>query len=95
MLSKLALEVDILLLQEATGRWILRSTVLGSDREFDEPKNALEAAVLTAQQTAGDGRTANVIIKEWRKKAQLVATYEASAPSIVARQSPLEAPQKA
>jgi hypothetical protein len=71
----MALEVDILLLEQSTGRWILRSAVLGSDREFDQAKAALEAAVATAQQTAGDGRTANVILKEWRKKARLIMTY--------------------
>jgi hypothetical protein len=70
----MALEVDILLLEQSTGRWILRSAVLGSDREFDQAKAALEAAVATAQQTAGDGRTANVILKEWRKKARLIMT---------------------
>jgi hypothetical protein len=48
----MSLEVDILLLQVKTGRWILRSVVLGSDREFQEVKAALEAAVITAQQTA-------------------------------------------
>ena len=51
----MTLEVDILLLQQSTGRWILRSAVLGSDREFEEARAALEAAASTAQQTATDG----------------------------------------
>jgi hypothetical protein len=91
----MALEVDILLLQQSTGRWILRSAVLGSDREFEEAKPALEAAVLTAQQTASDGRSANVILKEWRKKARLVATYSADAPPTMPAQVPDDIPQKA
>jgi len=92
---KMALgEVDILLLEQDTGRWILRSAVLGSDREFEEARPALEAAVSTAQQTAGDGRTANIIIKEWRKKARLISSYPSGAPSIVTGQVPEEVPQK-
>ena len=76
-------EVDILLLQQSTGRWILRSAVLGRDREFEDAKAALEAAVATAQQTASDGRHANIVLKEWKKKARPVATYSADdAPSI-------------
>ena len=62
--------------------------MLGSDRQFDDAKPALEAAVATAQQTAGDGRTANVILKEWSKKARRVATYRADAPAIAAAQIP-------
>jgi hypothetical protein len=76
--------IDVLLLQQSTGRWILRSAVLGSDREFEEGKAALEAAVATAQQTANDGRPANVILKEWGKKARLVVTFGTDAPSIAA-----------
>jgi len=87
-------EVDILLLQQSTGRWILRSAVLGSDREFEEARAGLEAAVSTAQQTASDGRPANVILKEWRKKARLVATYRTDAPSIAAGQVPEVVPDK-
>jgi len=90
----MAIEVDILVLQQSTGRWILRSAVLGSDREFEEAKAALEAAVSTALQTASDGRPANVILKEWRKKARLVANYRTDAPSIAGSQVPEGTPQK-
>jgi hypothetical protein len=91
----MAPEVDILLLQQDTGRWILRSAVLGSDRQFEEAKPALEAAILTAQQIASEGRSVNVILKEWRKKARIVATYRSGAPSIVMAQVPWDESQKA
>jgi hypothetical protein len=93
VLSPMALDVDIFLLQQSTGRWILRSIVLGSDREFEQARAALEAAVQTAQQTAGEGRTANVILKEWRKKARRIATYNAETPSI-AVEAPVDERQK-
>ena len=81
-LSKMAIEIDVLLLQQDTGRWILRSAVLASDREFEDTRAALEAAVMTAQQTANDGRSANVVLKEWRKMAWLVMACNTDAPSI-------------
>ena len=77
-------EVDVLLLQQSTGRWILRSAVLGRDREFEEAKPALEAAVKTAQQTANEGRPANVVLKEWRKKARLVVSCGTDASRVAA-----------
>jgi len=87
--------VDVLLLQQSTGRWILRSAVLGRDREFEEAKAALEAAVTTAQQTANDGRPANVVLKEWRKKAWLVVSCGTDAPPIAAGRVSDGVPQKA
>ena len=94
MLLKMPTEVDVLLLQQSTGRWILRSAVLGRDREFEEAKAALEAAMTTAQQTANDGRPANVVLKEWRKKARLVVSCGTDASSPIAAGSD-GVPQKA
>jgi hypothetical protein len=85
-------EIEVLLLQQPTGRWILRSAVLGSDREFEEAKAALEAAVTTAQQTANDGGPVNVILKEWGKKARLVVTCN-DGPSIAPEHVPESMPQ--
>jgi hypothetical protein len=90
----MVIEIDVLLLQQSTGRWILRSAVLGSDREFEDAKPALEAAVITAQRTANDGRAANVILKEWRKNARLIIAYTTDAPSIAVGPVPEDRPQK-
>jgi hypothetical protein len=81
----MAIEIDVLLLQQSTGRWILRSAVLGSDREFENAKAALEAAVMTAQQTATYGTPANVILKAWGNETRLVVAYSTDAPSIPGR----------
>ena len=88
----MALEVDVLLLEQRTGRWILRSIVLGSDREFENAKAALEA---TAQQTASDGRPANVILREWKKKPRLVMKCGTDAPSLAPDQVPEAASERA
>jgi hypothetical protein len=74
--------VDILLIENSTGRWILRSTALGRDREFADSKTAMEAAIRSAEQISSEGRPANIVLKQWNHRARIVFRYSQDAPLV-------------
>jgi hypothetical protein len=69
--------VDVLLLEQCSGRWILRSRVLARDREFVGAHDALEAAASLSFDIAKHGRPTKVILREWRRRPTLLFTYGA------------------
>ena len=68
-------KVDILLLEQCSGRWILRTSVLARDHGFISAHDALEAAAALSFDIAKQGRTANVVLRKWRKRPTVLFTH--------------------
>ena len=85
---------EILVLQTDDARWIVRGTILGRDRGFDNGSSALKAALGVAQETIKSGTGVQVILKEWSAPARIVFSQIERSPPIAA-QFPTEELQQA